>query len=88
MIRMKSVLPRILGEDRSRILVERLEEVCIDLWNKAELITVMSPYMQPSWTVMPFAILCLCEESYLLTMLVINTYKMLIDLGVILDPPF
>ena len=88
MMRMKSVLPKILGEDRSRILVERLEEVCIDLWNKAELITVMSPYLQPSWTVMPFAILCLCEESYLLTMLVINTYKMLIDLGVILDPPF
>jgi hypothetical protein len=88
MMRMKSVLPRILGEDRSRILVERLEEVCIDLWNKAELITVMSPYLQPSWTVMPFAILCLCQESYLLTMLVINTYKMLIDLGVILDPPF
>ena len=87
-MRMKSVLPKILGEDRSRILVERLEEVCIDLWNKAELITVMSPYLQPSWTVMPFAILCLCEESYLLTMLVINTYKMLIDLGVILDPPF
>ena len=87
-MRMKSVLPRILGEDRSRILVERLEEVCIDLWNKAELITVVSPYLQPSWTVMPFAILCLCEESYLLTMLVINTYKMLIDLGVILDPPF
>ena len=88
MMRMKSVLPRILGEDRSRILVERLGEVCIDVWNKAELITVMSPYLQPSWTVMPFAILCLCEESYLLTMLVINTYKMLIDLGVILDPPF
>ena len=88
MMRMKSVLPRILGEARSRILVERLEEVCIDLWSKAELITVMSPYLQPSWTVMPFAILCLCEESYLLTMLVINTYKMLIDLGVILDPPF
>ena len=88
MMRMKSVLPRILGEDRSRILVARLEEVCIDLWNKAELITVVSPYLQPSWTVMPFAILCLCEESYLLTMLVINTYKMLIDLGVILDPPF
>ena len=88
MMRMKSVLPRILGEDRSRILVERLEEVCIDLWNKAELITVMSPYLQPSWTVMPFAILCLCEVSYLLTMLVVNTYKMLIDLGVILDPPF
>ena len=88
MMRMKSVLPRILGEDRSRILVERLKEVCIDLWNKAELITVMSPYLRPSWTVMPFAILCLCEESYLLTMLVINTYKMLIDLGVILDPPF
>ena len=88
MMRMKSVMPRILGEDRSRILFERLEEVCIDLWNKAELITVMSPYMQPSWTVMPFAILCFCEESYLLTMLVINTYKMLIDLGVILDPPF
>ena len=88
MMRMKSVLTRILGEDRSRILVERLEEVCIDIWNKAELITVMSPYLQPSWTVMPFAILCLCEESYLLTMLVINTYKMLIDLGVILDPPF
>ena len=88
MMRMKSVLPRILGEVRSRILVERLEEVCIDVWYKAELITVMSPYLQPSWTVMPFAILCLCEESYLLTMLVINTYKMLIDLGVILDPPF
>jgi hypothetical protein len=88
MMHMKSVLPRILGEDRSRILVERLKEVCIDLWNKAELITVMSPYLQPSWTVMPFAILCLCQESYLLTMLVINTYKMLIDLGVILDPPF
>ena len=88
MMRMKSVLTRILGEDRSRILVERLEEVCIDIWNKAELITVMSPYLQPSWRVMPLAILCLCEESYLLTMLVINTYKMLIDLGVILDPPF
>ena len=87
-MRMKSVLPRIPGEDRSRILVERLEEGCIDLWNKAELITVMSPYLKPSWTVMPFAILCLCEESYLLTMLVINTYKMLIDFGVILDPPF
>ena len=87
-MRMKSVLPRILGEDRSRILVERLEEVCIDVWYKAELITVMSPYLQPSWAVMPFAILCLCEESHLLTMLVINTYKMLIDLGVILDPPF
>ena len=87
-MRMMSVLPRILGEDRSRILVKRLEEVCIDLWNKAELITVMSPYLKPSWTVMPFAIICLCEESYLLTMLVINTYKMLIDLGVILDPPF
>ena len=70
------------------MLVERLEEVCIDLWNKAELITVMSPYLHPSWTVMPFAILSLCEESYLLTMLVINTFKMLIDLGVILDPPF
>ena len=88
MMRIKSVFPRILDEDRSRILFERLEEVCIDLWNKAELITVVSPYLQPSWTVMPFAILCLCEESYLLTMLVINTYKMLIDLGVILDPPF
>ena len=87
-MRIKSVFPRILGEDRSRILVERLEEVRIDLWNKAELITVMSPYLQPSWTVMPFAILCLCEVSYLLTMLVVNTYKMLIDLGVILDPPF
>ena len=87
-MRIKSVFPRILGEDRSRILFERLEEVCIDLWNKAELITVMSPYLKPSWPVMPFAILCLCEESYLLTMLVINTYKMLIDLGVILDPPF
>ena len=87
-MRMMSVLPRILGEDKSRILVERLEEVCIDLWNKAELITVMSPYLKPSWTVMPFAILCLCEESYLLTMLVINTYKMLIDFWVILDPPF
>ena len=88
MMRMKSVLPRIHGEDRSRILVERLEQVCIDLWNKAELITVMSPYLQPSWAVMPFAILCLCEESYLLTMLVINAYKMLMDFGVILDPLF
>jgi hypothetical protein len=88
MMNLKSVLPSILGEARYRVLVERLEEVCIDLWNKAELIMVMSPYLQPSWTVMPFAILCLCEESYLLTMLVINTYKMLIDLGVIIDPPF
>jgi hypothetical protein len=88
MMNLKSVLPSILGEARYKVLVERLEEVCIDVWNKAELITVMSPYLQPSWTVMPFAILCLCEESYLLTMLVINTYKMLIDLGVILDPPF
>ena len=85
---LKSLLPSILSEERYRVLVERVEEVCIDVWNKAELITVMSPYLQPSWTVMPFAILCLCEESYLLTMLVINTYKMLIDLGVILDPPF
>jgi hypothetical protein len=88
MMNLKSVLPSILGEARYKVLVERLEEVCIDVWNKAELITVMSPYLQPSWTVMPFAILCLCEESYLLTMLVINTYKMLIDFGVILDPPF
>jgi hypothetical protein len=88
MMNLKSVLPSILGEARYKVLVERLEEVCIDVWNKAELITVMSPYLQPSWTVMPFAILCLCEESYLLTMLVINTYKMLIDLGVIIDPPF
>ena len=86
-MRIKSVFPRILGEDRSRILFKRLEEVCIDLWNKAELITVMSPYLQPSWRVMPLAILCLCEESYLLTMLVINTYKMLNDFGVILNPP-